>query len=133
MYGRQYTNLKCTVILIRIHQLTLIRITRQVSPTFNSNLLLCYSYFYFIKMPDIIYILLNGSVRREFSNMCHIQHNEFCPAFLVSISFLHTLLSLCVRTEVFQAEVSISELCALCIELPCFELNPENISVILFS
>ncbi len=52
----------------------------------------------------------------EFSNMCHIQHNEFCPAFLVSVSFLHTLLSLCVRTEVFQAEVSISELCALCIE-----------------
>lgn len=116
VYGRQYTNLKCTVILIRIRQLTLSRITRQVSPTFNSNLLLCYSYFYFIKMPDIIYIFLNGSVRREFSNMCHIQHNEFCPAFLVSVSFLHTLLSLCVRTEVFQAEVSISELCALCIE-----------------
>ena len=104
VYSRQPPYLRCTVILSGMCQLTLTRITRQVSPTLNLILLLCYSYFYFVKMPDIIYVLLNGSVRREFSNMSHIQHNKFCPAFLISVSFFYALLSFCIRTEVFQAE-----------------------------
>ena len=58
-------------------------------------------------MPDFIHILLNGTVRGEFSGACDIQDRTLCPAGFIQMFFLDLSLSSGIRLEILQDEVSI--------------------------
>ena len=53
-----------------------------------------------LKMPDIFYILFNGSVGRELTAFCYIQNRRLSPLLLVPVHSLYSLLSFCIRTEI---------------------------------
>ena len=58
-------------------------------------------------MPDLIHILLYGSVRGELAGACHIQDGALRPVVLVAVSGFHSLLCLCVGLEVLEDEVGV--------------------------
>ena len=67
-------------------------------------------------MPQLVYILLNRTVRSKFTAACHVQHSHPCPAFLVTVSLLNLALSCCVGLEVSQDKVGICSVAALRIQ-----------------
>ena len=58
-------------------------------------------------MPDISYILFNGSVRGELAGACRIENGHSVPGLAVSVSFIDLRTCLGIRSEVFQNEVNI--------------------------
>ena len=58
-------------------------------------------------MPDISYILFNGTVRSKLTAVGNIDKSCFCPPLSVSVSLVDLLMSLCIGTEIFQDKVSI--------------------------
>ena len=58
-------------------------------------------------MPDISYILFNGSVRGELAGTCCIENGHSVPCLAVSVSFIDLRTCLGIRSEVFQNEVNI--------------------------
>ena len=82
-----------------------------------------------IQVPDIIHILLDGTVRGEFAHTGHLGHGQLRPAFLIPVSLLHALLSLCIGTEILQAEIRIRPLSVLRVQQGIVQL-PETLGVI---
>ena len=58
-------------------------------------------------MPDIVYILLNGTVGSEFTGACGIKYCHLSPSLLILVCLFNLLLSLCIGLEVLKYEVGI--------------------------
>ena len=74
---------------------------------FNLNLM---------QMPDLFCVLFNCSVGRELTTACSIQKCHSSPSFSVFVCCFYTLLCFCVRTEIFQNEIHICAVAAICIQ-----------------
>lgn len=63
--------------------------------------------YHFIQMPDLIHILLDGSVGGKLARASHVQDRALSPVVFVAVSGFYSLLCLCVGLEVLEDEVSI--------------------------
>ena len=60
-----------------------------------------------VQVPDLIHILLDGTIGGELAGACHLEDGALCPACLVQILHLHSLLRIRVGLEVLEDEVCI--------------------------
>ena len=70
-------------------------------------------YGHFLQMPDILHILLNGTVRCELSAVGRVKDGCLSPPRLVPVSLIHPLVRLGIGTEVLEDKVGISPVAAL--------------------
>ena len=63
-------------------------------------LFLLHGHCHRIQMPDLIDILLDGPVRAELSGAGYIEDRSLCPPGPVTVSGVHTLLGICIGTEI---------------------------------
>ena len=68
-----------------------------------------------LQMPDVAHILLDGTVRGEFTSACCVEHGCSRPPVLVTVSCLDAFLRFRIGTEIFQDEVGICLGTVLCI------------------
>ena len=73
-------------------------------------------------MPDLIHILLDGTVGSEFSGAGHVHHSHSCPALLIAVSSFYFLLCLCIGLKVCQNEVGICAVAALGVQQRIIDL-----------
>ena len=76
-------------------------------------------------MPDIIYILLDGSVRGEFTTACSVQKRHLRPLLLILVSCLHSLLSLSIGSEVSENEVLVCSGAVLSIQKRIIDISEQ--------
>ena len=58
-------------------------------------------------MPDLIHILLDGSVGGKLARACHIEDSALSPVVFVAVSGFYSLLCLCIGLEVLEDEVGV--------------------------
>ena len=97
---------------------------------FRSNYFYRYSILFLsdnnlIQMPDIIYILLDGAVRGEFTAACGIQKCHLRPLLLILISCLHSLLSLSIGSEVSENEILVCSGAVLSVQKRIKEISEQ--------
>ena len=63
--------------------------------------------YHFIQMPDLIHILLDGSVGGKLARASHVQDRALSPVVFVAVSGFYSLLCLCVGLEVLEDEVGV--------------------------